>query len=1523
MSAAARQHSTESDRAHNDSGVEHEAAQAQTAPDALPGGAQAQRGGNGGRNPRRSQHDANNQAAAGGEAAQGAEAAGVEGVQGEAQGEAQPAELPAPPSYQPVNPPVQAAPEEDQAAIEEAEVEKQENVALIEEQVNQAPEGEQEAAVEAPVEEVAEAPPTDPTEAAAASTDPEAAAAEAARADADAEAAELAATGPSASGAASTAGPLSASSAEEMFSAYKSAPPTQKAAAHASFAGGVGELVSAEHAAFEAQMPELHATMNGEADVEAAQAQANLGEGTMINEPGARASVEMESTPPVEAFQDNEAIVDNIFDYIMKLFANLFGGDGGRGGIFDSLRNVRVADRGANKNTGPAPAVPLEGASDTKRVADQQKQAGEQTKQAHEKASKGLDESPGPEVITPMTIDETFTVPTLNKPQVNPLPADTGVEYFLAHEFTPEHAAAFDGHYGPEMEANLAEAQGQVDAAVSDRDSGRTAAIEEARGEHERLTGEAQQAQAQEVLNNRQIVTTQRQETHRLQDEAALNVRSQLETERRVTMGAINQKVTEEQKKVDDHFAQVEIKAQAEVDKGDEKAKAERAAAEKEADEKSWWEKASDFVSSCFEALKSVINGIFDAVRAVVNTLIDAAKAFAKTIIDAACQAICGLIDAFAELAKGVVKALLSEVFPKFTESFCAFVDEKKAQAKQAVQQVAENLKAGVEALCDALKEGINAVLDAYQTAINAAIDVVKSIATGDWAELARKLIIAGAKVFGLNPDEILALLDKAGEAITLIIDNPMGFVSNVLGAMNKGFGQFGDNFIVHLKNGFVQWLTGPIPGIKVPENIFSVEGAFDLAMQVLGLTPEQLKIKAARHIGEDNVELIEQVWDHVKVLIEGGISGLWEHVKGELADMQDAVVGAIMDYVQQKVVQEAVMFIAGLFSPLPGIPKVIKVVWETYCWLRDNMQRIYAVVETVVNTMHDLATGNIQPAANGIEQALAGMVPVAIDLLAGVLGLGDLPQKLQGIIQALQARVDGAIDKAIEKFKGIFSGRKLDQGQAVTGAAEGTDPVLIDLAKSLAKRGHEAAKQASGTRAIPLRELEGVLQDVTTRDGQGHKATVSITESSDSWSVEAVVVREGQNATTREGAGSLLKNKEGHKYFTTLPDIAAFNQKTLKEAAQELLKNKSAEDGATLEDGYNDKLQQSNVVRAAYQSRVDQKLEGLQLTIDLDALTVARANGHIRAHLSITPNTAEYSVNLEANCSEDFSELEDVLFDHVIGETFPTADAAALKVIQICQRSTGRREGFPKFCKRNIQYIQNRTAHAITHQLVFTHPNTGETQEWVIKLEQSDPNCAATDQPIDASAVTTDRRNASKPHFYAAQSQWANAIEAACSASRFAPLHVTALHNQGMPRPYNAMVGPNTPAALTAQPNSTPARQDPLYQSRKVETEKSYAHQSWSLIQRVKNIQPGGIHGAKSDDFKDKHVGKQGGGSELSINQAEELTRLRINSIILPFIERELHTANRRPAGWNAEDIQAFIWHLRRAIWTEIRQDP
>jgi hypothetical protein len=91
------------------------------------------------------------------------------------------------------------------------------------------------------------------------------------------------------------------------------------------------------------------------------------------------------------------------------------------------------------------------------------------------------------------------------------------------------------------------------------------------------------------------------------------------------------------------------------------------------------------------------------------------------------------------------------------------------------------------------------------------------------------------------------------------IIEDPAGIFANVGEALVGGIKKFTGNFVTHLKQAFISWLTGALSAIEMPEK-FDLMGVLSIARQVLGLTWDYLKEKAAELIGEENVERLEWV---------------------------------------------------------------------------------------------------------------------------------------------------------------------------------------------------------------------------------------------------------------------------------------------------------------------------------------------------------------------------------------------------------------------------------------------------------------------------------------------------------------------------------------------------------------------------------------------------------------------------------------------------------------------------------------
>ncbi|HEX8111427.1 MAG TPA: hypothetical protein VF516_27040, partial [Kofleriaceae bacterium] len=268
---------------------------------------------------------------------------------------------------------------------------------------------------------------------------------------------------------------------------------------------------------------------------------------------------------------------------------------------------------------------------------------------------------------------------------------------------------------------------------------------------------------------------------------------------------------------------------------------------------------------------------------------------------------------------------------------------------------------------------------------------------TGDWAAVGKMILEGILKLLGIDPAAFYALIGKAEDSIEEIIENPGAFVGHLVDAVKLGFKQFGANFWTHLKDGLVQWLFGTFAdaGIHMPAS-FDIAGIFDLVCQVLGLTWPRLRGKVVKIIGEKNTERLEFVSKYLQALVTGGFAGLWQQVQQDMSGLWDMVVNGVKDWIIQKVVQQAIIKIATMWNPAGAIIQLIETAWNVYCWVRENAQRIFGLVQAVVDSISNIVAGNIGGAANFIEASLAKLVPIAISLFADLIGLGGIADKIR-----------------------------------------------------------------------------------------------------------------------------------------------------------------------------------------------------------------------------------------------------------------------------------------------------------------------------------------------------------------------------------------------------------------------------------------------------------------------------------------------------------------------------------------------
>lgn len=839
------------------------------------------------------------------------------------------------------------------------------------------------------------------------------------------------------------------SGAEEspaLMDAFVAAPPTLKAQVAGDLGDRFSGAMSHETQKIQENTPAVEAEMNGNTPAAA---------GT-ITSPDA-AAIELEPTPPAptpdaqsivgEAVR-NEGSADRnagITDRISSSLLDPINLERMRAQLeAQSLDNVQTTDPNIVTSPGAPPAVPLQGETDPQRYQNQVDEGSRQGREALTAQKEQALALPGVERVQLADVHESLPLGEIAPPAADAAAAPEGADHYLQLNMPAEVQTAFDDIAGASMQQSQAEAQTQVRQAAQERDEKHQAEVEKARTDTAEAQRTADVAQRDNVADARGKIDESRQKTLQDQDAAVEKMEADAELKRDAERQEFDRQANEKQAEIDGEYAAAEEKADAKVREGEEKAEAERLRKEREAEDQSWWEAALDFITDLFDALVSFINDVFDAVRGFINDVLSAVRDLVIGLIDAIAGALKGLIRAFGEILKGLVQGLLGDVFPELAAALTEAIDGAVEAATSAIDAVADTLKSAVNFIVDTLRAGINALLNVFQGALNAALALARAALTGDWDAFFLQLFEAACRVAGISPETLYAFIGRARETIDLIINDPGQFVSNIFDAVIGGFRLFGENFLTHLQRSVIEWLTGTLgsAGITLPER-FDLMGVIGLVAQILGLTWENLRQRIVRVVGERGAQIIEFVAGYVQTLIEGGWSALWERIQNDLASLRDMVLDQLKNYIVERIITAALTRLATMFNPVGALVNLIIAAYQFYTFIRDQMERIARVVSVVAEMIGNIARGVLGPAMQSVESVLAGLLTLALDLLARLLSLGDVGARVREILQGVQASIWRAIDRLIDSVIGMFRGGSGEVSPAVAGApSAGSDDI-------------------------------------------------------------------------------------------------------------------------------------------------------------------------------------------------------------------------------------------------------------------------------------------------------------------------------------------------------------------------------------------------------------------------------------------------------------------------------------------------
>lgn len=683
------------------------------------------------------------------------------------------------------------------------------------------------------------------------------------------------------------------------------------------------------------------------------------------------------------------------------------------------LSSISSSDNGVNTKAGAAPVLNTQGTANPARAANMSTEGKSDIAQEQQATTNAINSNPGRENIQPLYFEEEKPVVVETTVNAQAITADdTNMQAFTNLPLPESVRKQADQDMAASMEKSLAKPREDARKASEKRDGDRQKAVEDSQAATEKLNLDAEKQQQETVENSRKSVADEQAKGVKEAQDQMAEFNKEADTEQLKTNTDVQVKIKTSQAEANTTLKQAEVDAEKKKQEGEKEAAAEKQAAEKASKNDSWWGKFKKAVKKAVSWLSEKIGKIFDAIRKAVTFIIDKAKKFALAVIEAGRKWIVDKLDKLGAWLKDKVNKYLKH-FPALQKRIIAFIDTTVDGAKRAVNAIADGLKKGVEALADALGKAINFVLTLYETALTAAIQMAGALLTGNFTEALKIAFLATCKVAGIDPKPILDFIERAGETISIIFNDPIAFFKNVATGVGQGINQFVTNIKQHLMNGLIGWLTGALSDIpiKLPTQ-WDLKGIFSLIMQILGLTYDQLRAKLVKRIGPNGEEVVgkmETAFAFIRDLIVNGPIVLWEKIQDKFTEIKEMAMEKIRMVVSLEVVKAGVKWLLSLLNPASAIVRAVIMLYDFVMFLIERKDQIIAFVSSIFDTVGPLARGDTKTAANSVEASMGKGVPVILSLLASLAGIGGIGKAVQKVLQTIRNPIDKLVDPIID----------------------------------------------------------------------------------------------------------------------------------------------------------------------------------------------------------------------------------------------------------------------------------------------------------------------------------------------------------------------------------------------------------------------------------------------------------------------------------------------------------------------------
>jgi len=481
------------------------------------------------------------------------------------------------------------------------------------------------------------------------------------------------------------------------------------------------------------------------------------------------------------------------------------------------------------------------------------------------------------------------------------------------------------------------------------------------------------------------------------------------------------------------------------------------------------------------------INREIDALKGqlletIVGRVFKEEKAKFEKILDEALDVVAGKIEESMKQAK----ALIAQGKTDIDCASSCLPDNLQKEAQEKTDDFKSKFDDLATAVNEKQKELAQSLAREYASNVKKLKDTFEEIRKESAMSWWEKAWIAIKKIAMIIYDVgklLVKVLVKAVSVIGDILAHPIRFVTNLISAIGDGFHNFVSNIGTHLENIIFKLILGVVPpNIKMPGS-WDAKGIFSFALDLIGLSKENIRAQAVEKLGEPVVSKLEDAFDLFVIFKKDGFAGLWEHIKDKIGDLKDQVIEQVKSYLTESIIKAAVKFLLSALTPVSGFIKACETIINVAKFFLENLKNILQLLDSILDSFIDIARGNLTNASKKVEGALADILLVGIKFLAALVGinLDKISAKIQKLFDAIRNPVNRAIKWLLDK--------------AIAFAHKTGLVALVKKGKEKFEQGKEWAKEKGKAAVTAVKGWLGLQKTFTAEDGSSHKIFLSGSE--------------------------------------------------------------------------------------------------------------------------------------------------------------------------------------------------------------------------------------------------------------------------------------------------------------------------------------------------------------------------------------------------------------------------------------------